>query len=102
MRLSCKLPFQCESAIDGRAVLSLDDVQWESGAEGIPIMHDPVLHRADVARLLNVSVKTVDRRVKDPKNPLPMKKRGGRLYILASELRKYLTENPEIFARFKR
>jgi hypothetical protein len=100
MRIKCD-SFQCSILPDGKLRLDIESPDVECAGEAVPVVHDQVLHRNDVARLLGVHVSTVDRLASRRVNPLPLNKSLGKPFIFASDLHKYLSTNPDLLARYR-
>jgi len=102
MRVICSI-FQVTALPEGKVRLDIENPEMECEGSPVPIIHDPILHRNDVAKLLGVHVCTIDRLSVRPRNPFPWNRSLGKPYILASKLREYLAADPTaaINARFR-
>jgi len=100
MRVICSI-FQVTALLDGKVRLDIENPEMECEGLPVPIIHDPVLHREDVARLLGVTTRTVDRLAIRKWQPLPFNRNLGKPFILASTLRKYLANNRTLAKRYR-
>jgi hypothetical protein len=100
MRITCK-SFQCSILPDGQLRLDIENHDVDCAGEAVPIVHDQVLHRYDIAKLLGVTTRTVDRLASRRKNPLPLNRTVGKPFIFASALHRFLSANPALLARHR-